>query len=81
MRSIPGPIEESMVDWVHSGHELSTPSGSTQVKLSSDGTPSENGSLEHGKTSADIGPLDLETAIPASLGKHRVAILYTSNIF
>ena len=73
MRSIPGIIEESKMDWASSGLLLTGSSGSgSQHKLSSEGLPSKGGSLEHGKTSADIGPLDLESVIPiaTSSGKY-----------
>ena len=68
MRSIPGIIEESKVDWASSGLLTSSSSGS-QYKLSSEGAPLKGGSLERGKTSADIGPLDLESIKPTSSGE------------
>ena len=71
MRSIPGIIEESRTEWSSSGLLLTGSSGSgSQHKLSSEGLPSRGGSLEHGKTSADIGPLDLESVLPTSSGKY-----------
>ena len=67
MRSIPGIIEESKIEWSVSGQLQTTGSSGSgsQYRLSSEGLPSsKRGSLKPGKTSADIGPLDLES------GKH-----------
>ena len=71
MRSIPGIIEESRVEWLSSGLLQTTGSSGSgsQHKLSSEGLPSKGGSLiKPGETSADIGPLDLESTSP---GKHQ----------
>ena len=71
MRSIPGIIEETKMDWASSGLQLTGSSGSgSQHKLSSEVLPSKGGSLDHGKMSADFGPLDLESVKSTSSGKN-----------
>ncbi len=72
MRSIPGVIEESKIEWSISGQLQATGSSGSgsQYKLSSEGLPSsKRGLLKPGATSADIGPLDLEST---SSGKNTI---------
>ena len=67
MRSIPGIIEESKLEWSQISGQLRTTGSSgsghgSQYKLSSEGLPSsKRGSMKPGETSADIGQLDLES--------------------
>jgi hypothetical protein len=72
MKSIPGIIEESKIEWSISGQLQATGSSGSgsQYKLSSEGLPSsKRRSLKPGETSADIGPLDLEST---SSGKYTI---------